>query len=910
MQGWVSPGRLVGRTRELGLLYGFVESAVAEGGARLVVGEAGVGKTALLGAAAAHAAELGARVLRASGVEFEAEVSFAGLHQLIAPLSAEVATISPDSRRAVGVAMGVEEGPAPDQLALTNALLTLLSAAATESPLLVVVDDLQWLDRASATLFGILARRLDGTGVGFLGVVRAGEGSMFEDAGLPEIAVGPLDDDAAAELLTEAFPELPPRAVRQVLAEAQGNPLALIELPTPDGSAPADLGLGRTPVGRRLRQTFARRIEALPAETRAQLLLAALDGTGELFPAISFGALEPAERARLIRVHPVTRGVQFRHPLTRSAVVDLSTDQERRETHRRLALRHPADSERRAWHLAEAASSPDEQIAQLLKEAALKTKGRGDPVGAIDLLLRAAELSPGADDHDRRAMFATYLGADVTGNLTDPRTFGAGRGVPGRSVESAVAAAAYMVNSGGEIDTIHRVLLGALRNVGQPARGWDAPLSEIVYVLQANCSFGSRADLLDEYQAALDGLGLEPPEILTLLGSTFLQPARLAAPSLPRLDEAIAGIGDQSDHVHAVRLAIAGMYVDRLAGCRNALWQVVEHGRAGGAIASAIKAFALLGFDSVLSGDWDGALRLADEGLAFTARHHYRLLGGFLHYDRAMVAAARGDRAAVRRLTDDLVGWAAPNRIGFVLQLAAHAKAVDALGHGEFESAYRHTIEICSPETVPVHKPVALWVLLDLVEAAVRAERMTEARAHVADIQRAAVADLSPRLALITAGAVGMTAPSTTFRDAFDTALATPGANRWPFAHARIQFAYGERLRRAKSPSEARRHLTDALDTFERLGAVPWATRCRAELRASGLTVADHAAETPDPLTPQEREIADLAAAGLTNKQIGERLYLSPRTIGAHLYRVFPKLGISSRAALRDALERLSSPTA
>ncbi|MGW4531816.1 helix-turn-helix transcriptional regulator [Nocardia sp. NPDC004340] len=906
MQGWVSSGRLVGRARELGLLHGFVETAVAEGGARLMVGEAGVGKTALLGAAATHAAELGARVLRASGVEFEAQVSFAGLHQLIAPLSAELGALPPGSRRAVGVAVGVEEGPAPDQLALTNALLALLSAAAAESSVLVVVDDLQWLDRASATLFGILARRLDGTGVGLLGVVRAGEDSVFEGAGLPEIAVGPLDDDAATELLTEAFPELPPRAMRQVLAEAQGNPLALIELPTPDGPAAADLG--RTPVGRRLRQTFARRIEGLPAETRAQLLLAALDGTGELFPAISFGALEPAERARLIRVHPVTRGVQFRHPLTRSAVVDLSTDQERRETHRRLAMRHPAESERRAWHLAEAASSPDEQIAQLLEEAALKTKGRGDPVGAIDLLLGAAALSPDPEDHDRRAMFATYLGADVTGNLTDPRALATDRGVQGRTVASAVAAAAYMVNSGGDIDTIHRLLLGALHNVGQPVRGWDAPLSEIVYVLQANCSFGSRAELLDDYQAALDGLGLEPPEILSLLGSTFLQPAGLAGPSLPRLDEAIAAIGDQSDHAHAVRLAIAGMYVDRMAGCRNALWRVVEHGRAGGAVASAIKALAVLGFDGVLSGDWDRVLRLADEGLALTTRHHYRLLGGFLKYDQAMVAAARGDRLIVRGLTDDLVNWGGPNRIGFVLQLAAHARAVDALGHGEFESAYRHAVEICSPETVPVYKPVALWVLLDLVEAAVRAERMTEARVHVADIQQAAVADLSPRLALITAGAIAMTAPSTSFTDAFDTALAIPGASRWPFAHARIRLAYGERLRRVKSTSEARHQLADAQDTFERLGAIPWATRCHAELRASGLTVADRGTEPPGPLTPQEREIADLAAAGLTNKQIGERLYLSPRTIGAHLYRVFPKLGISSRAALRDALERLPDP--
>ncbi|MED7824944.1 helix-turn-helix transcriptional regulator [Streptomyces chiangmaiensis] len=906
MPGWMWGRRLVGRDRELGVLRGFVDAVATGGGSLLVVGEAGVGKTSLLDAAAAHAAELGTRVLRASGVEFEAEVSFAGLHQLVAPLAAELARVSSDARRAIGVAVGLAEGPAPDQLALTNSLLALLAEAADREPVLVVVDDLQWLDRASATLFGILARRLGSSRVGLLGVVRTGEGSVFEEAGLADIPIGPLDDDDAAVLLTDAFPEMPPRAARQVITEAQGNPLALIELPARLGSS-AEPSLGRTSVGRRLRLTFARRIEGLPANTRAQLLLAALDGTGVLFPGVSAGELEPAERARLIRIHPVTRGIEFRHPLTRSAVVELSTESERRGAHRRLAGRHPEGSEQRAWHLAEAASAPDEQIAQLLEEAALRTKGRGDPVGAIGLLLRAAELSPKADDHQRRAMFAAYLGADVTGDLTDARVLVTEHIGQGHAV-ATVAAAAYLVNSGGDIDTAHRLLLGAVRNARRPVGVWDAPLTEMVYVLQANCSFGCRADLAEDYWAVLDGLGVGPPEILDLLGNTYLAPTRRAGPSLPLLDEAIAGIGDQADHAHAVRLGTAALYVDRIAGCRDALWRVVEHGRSGGAVAAAIKAYALLGFDGVLSGDWDGVLQLAEEGLAVTTRHHYRLLGGFLQYDQAMVAAARGDRTAVRRLADDLVSWAAPNRNGFVLQLAAHAKAVDAMSHGEFETAYRHAAEICSQETLPAHKPAALWVLLDLVEAAVRAGLKKEASAHVADIHRSGVADFSSRLAMIAAGATGMTAPAASFRAAFDTALATPGADRWPFTQARIQLAYAERLRRAQCASQARHHLTDALGTFERLGAAPWAARARAELRASGTPAAHSAPGTTAQLTPQEREIATLAAAGLTNKQIGERLYLSPRTVSTHLYHLFPKLGISSRAALRDALADLRAP--
>ncbi|MEV7737313.1 helix-turn-helix transcriptional regulator [Streptomyces sp. NPDC088921] len=202
---------------------------------------------------------------------------------------------------------------------------------------------------------------------------------------------------------------------------------------------------------------------------------------------------------------------------------------------------------------------------------------------------------------------------------------------------------------------------------------------------------------------------------------------------------------------------------------------------------------------------------------------------------------------------------------------------------------------------MPACTPTALWILLDLVEAAVRAGRTAEAKAHVADIHRSDVADLS-RLAMVAAAATGMTAPAASFRGAFDTALATPGASRWPFAPARIRLAYAERLRRAQSASEARHQLRNTLDTFERLGAAPWAARARAELRASGMPTTHPAPGPTAPLTPQEREIAALAAAGLTNKQIGERLYLSPRTVSTHLYNVFPKLGISSRAALRDAL--------
>ncbi|MFD6698204.1 MULTISPECIES: AAA family ATPase [unclassified Microbacterium] len=899
------PSMLIGREHELRLLRGFVEAAAAGGAALVVIGEAGIGKTALAEATADDAAARGMRVLRAAGVEFEAEVSFASLHQLLAPLVAEFATLPPPYRRALAIALGMENGPT-DRLVLVNAVSDLLAAASTGG-VLVVVDDLQWLDPASATVLAALARRVKGTAIGLLGVVRAGETSAFDDAGLDELAVPPLDEAAAGTLLAEAFPELASRLTREVIAEAQGNPLALIELPRETGNGSAEPSAGRTPVGRRLRQHFARRIRSLPDASRAQLLQAALDGIGDLFPATAAADLAPAERARLISVNPVTHSVRFRHPLTRSAVVELSTEQERRHAHGALADRHSPGSERHAWHLAAAAAAPDESIAQLLEDVALRTKSRGDPVGAIRLLLRAAELSPATAEHHRRAMFATYLGADVTGDLAPARLSAvAVEGGRSHTVATAVAAAAYMVNSGGDVDTIHRLLLGALRSVPVPVREWDAPLAEIVYVLQANCSFGSRADLIADYRTALDRLGLAPPEGLRLLGDTFLEPATRALPALTALDAAIHTIDQEFDHALAVRMGIAAMYVDRIDGCRTALWRVVNHGRAGGAIASAIKAFVLLGFDGVLSGDWDGTLRLADEGLEYTDRHRYRLLGGFLQYDRAMIAAARGDTLTAHVLANELVGWADQNRIGFVQQLVAHVRTTAALSTGDFGSAYRHALQVCAPETVPAFAPAALWMLFDLVEAAVRAGQPEEAARHVADIRAADVAGISPRLALVTAAAEAMISPHDRAPEAFAAALAIPGVERWPFLLARIRLAYGERMRRAKENGEARRQLSQAAEAFERLGAAPWLARARSELRAMGVAAGPAPEATAD-LTPQEQEIARLAAAGLTNRQIGERLYLSPRTVGSHLYHLFPKLGVASRAGLSDALRERSS---
>jgi DNA-binding NarL/FixJ family response regulator len=333
----------------------------------------------------------------------------------------------------------------------------------------------------------------------------------------------------------------------------------------------------------------------------------------------------------------------------------------------------------------------------------------------------------------------------------------------------------------------------------------------------------------------------------------------------------------------------------------------VRDGRDGGAITSAIEALFLLSNDAYFSGQWKELPELVDEGLALCEFHNYGLLAWHGRFLQGLLAASRGEQATASAVADDMTSWAAPRKVGCVMGYAAHIRTLAALGSGDYDAAYRHATGVAAAGEIPRYVPGALWMILDVVEAAVRSGHLAEARAHVAAAHELRLGDISPRLALVCAGAAAMCAPNDAVHQ-FDTALALAGADRWPFERARIELAYGEHLRRTKATTEARQHLTAAFETFQRLDTPAWTNRAASELRASGL-----ATRKPEPggatsLSPQQREIALLAATGLTNKQIGERLYLSPRTVATHLYQLFPKLGVTSRAALRDALAAETAP--
>jgi len=733
------PGSLIGRDDDLGYLTAFVDRAAFSGGALLLSGEAGVGKTVLLDAAAAHAEKAGSRVLRAAGAEFEGAVSFAGLHQLLHPLLGQARGLSAAYRRALEVALGVRAGSSPDQLMLSNAALELLVQAAEDGPVLVVVDDLPWLDRASAVVLGVVARRLAGRRVGFLAVSRSGEDGFFDRGGLPVREVLPLSQAAAAELVGDRFPSLAPRVRQRLLAEAQGHSLALLELPVPlsgmqrAGTGPLPVWL---PLSRRLQEAFESRITALPERTGRLLLLAALDGTGRV-PVLQSAApgpegiddLAPAERGGLVRVSEDGSRLAFRHPLIRSAVVALSTSADRRRAHAALAAQLAGEPERRAWHLAQAAAGPDEHVAGLLEQSAQRIRHRGDAVGAVTVLLRAADLTPPGADRSRRLAEAAYLGAVVTGGLRDvPRLLQDARQADAEragSLVAAVAAAHHLLLSGdGDIDTAHRLLVGAIEMQPEPYDAASDTMVEALYTLGWVCYFGGRAELWAPFHRALAQLTPDVPELLALLAATFADPARTARAAVGRIDAAVAALAEQAEPENplwVIRVSLACMFVDRLTGCRAALWRILRDRREGGrAITLSLHALSLLGLDYLMTGEWEELRPLADEHIRLCETHNYRLLECLGWYLQAMLAAARGDEPTVRTLTDQMTRWATPRRVGLVVRLAAQARTLSALGHGDFEAAYQHAAAITPAGELAGHVPHALWLTLDLAEAAVR----------------------------------------------------------------------------------------------------------------------------------------------------------------------------------------------
>ncbi|MBD0694622.1 LuxR family transcriptional regulator [Streptomyces sp. CBMA123] len=909
---------MIGREPELAALAAFV--AAPEGQALVLRGEPGVGKSALVGHAAGLAARQRHALIRVTGVEAESELPYAGLHQCLFPVLDRAAGLDERQRALLDVVFGHGSGGPPSVLALGIAVLDLLSLVGAERPLTLLIDDGHWLDDASAEVCGFVARRLAAGPVKMLVALRADERSRFDDARLPELPVEPLSEEAAERLLTVHRPELDARTRRTVLDHARGNPLALYELP-PRPAAPypgSDPGGAALPLSRRLQLHYGARIGRLDPGTRAELLRGALDGTagrpgGEPGARYRMRGVEEAAASGLLDVDAAGRDFVFRHPLVRSAVVQLATSAQRRAAHADLARVHRADVERYAGHLAAATVDPDESVAAALEAAAGSATRRGGAAAAVSWLTRAAELSEDSAQRSRRLGDAAYLAGQAALLDEAQRLLHRFEPEPGAAAPlAAVLASAHadFVRSGAVRPAFRRLAAAVEHRTGDSALAGDETLTRAADALVTMAHYSGDPALWQRTDRILEALG-ELVHPLTAMYHDASAVARSGVGLRARLERAFADPANQAPWDLA-RLGVCASHVDVLNQYRGQLRGAVEREQEAGAVSSVMVLLRMLMLDRMYSGEWEEARRTADRALELATAHGHVLLAYHARACLGQLAARQGRLDEARELQSAVDAWARPRGVGLLTQITEAIATGAALTEGDFEAAYLYAIGMTPPGSFDRHAhQIAPRALLELAEAALYSGRREQARRHALAACDAGLPEASPRLALSAYGALAMTAADLAEAErTFARVEAYPGAGDFPFELARIRLAHAIRLRQLKAPKTARQApLLLAAEQFERLGATAWEARARAELRESGLwesgLPAGPAAAAAVPLTWQERRIAELAASGLTNKEIGERTRLSPRTVGSHLYRLFPKLGVTTRAALRDALTRL-----
>ncbi|MET8277195.1 LuxR family transcriptional regulator, partial [Streptomyces sp. NPDC005096] len=581
-----------------------------------------------------------------------------------------------------------------------------------------------------------------------LATSRSDSYSLIDRGAVPTYWLQPLDEESADHLVSTRYPDLVAGARRRLLAVAHGNPLALLELPsalpTVHGPVHDDTPVV-LPLSRCLATVFGSRITGLPQPSQRFLLLAALEGVGDLgvLQAASRQAndgydlddLAPAERGQLVHIDEGARRLKFRHPLIRAAVVENSTSGERRAVHAALAHVLVDQPERRAWHLGEATVEPDENVAALLEHAARITLRRGDAVGGMRTLIRTAHLTPPGPDRARRLAEAAYVGAESTGALPSAQKLldDARHTAPGsrNCLHTAAATALLLLNGDGDVDTAHGLLVAAIEAGIHAYDADDKTLVDALHALALVCFFGARHDLWQPYYRALEKLTPEVPTVLSALGKTFSDPARTGAAASKELDELVAELAGMTDPVQMQRAGTAAIYLDRLGDVREAQWRMVRMGRDGGPARRYLSGLIHLCLDDYLTGMWDEAAQLADEGIQLCETHGYTAFAWYFLYVQAILDAARGNADQADATADGVIHWATHRRALCAAHYAHHAAAVAALGRGDFADAYDHAGAISPAGSLASHAPHALWVTMDLVEAAVRTNRQTEAAAHV-----------------------------------------------------------------------------------------------------------------------------------------------------------------------------------
>ena len=920
--------RLLGRTRELETLDRLVRD-VRDGQSRVLVlrGEAGIGKSALLDRVAAQAAQDSRlQVARAAGVEAESDFAYSALQQLCAPLLSHLDRLPQVQQDALRVAFGLSSGQAPELMLVGMAVLGLLAEAAAGSPLVCLVDDAQWLDLMSRLILAFVGRRLDAEAVALIFAERVADGRSEPSSGmsgLPELAVTGLTDADARALLTEALPGPVDDRVRdRIVAETGGNPLALLELPRSRSSAELAFGFGgfggfggfssqgghgshgshgTAGLATRVEDGFRRRVDALPPDTRTLLLVAAVEPVGDaplLWRALRLldvgpEAAAPAEAADLITMGAPVR---FRHPLVRSAVWRGADAAALRAAHRALAEATDAerDPDRRAWHGAHAAVEPDEDVAAALERSADRALARGGRAAAGTFLERAAALTPEAQGRGRRALAAAqaYLDAGLPARVPDLLAAAElGRLNPLRRATAARlrAMATHVVNPG--LGAIEPLLAAAseLRDL-DPAAARRTSLAALGSALSTG---RNDADGLRRAAEVVSG-NLPPGDDATgkiLRGlSTWATQGPVAA--FAPLQKALASFTEDEDLPWLWFAADVAVELGDLQALLEITDRAVRFARTTGTLSILPSA---LTYRAAAVG-YAGSFSQAEDLLAEAAAAEQAMGPATYRAGEAMVAAHRGSKQSALELAESMERDGEQRGLGRLIGLAAYARAVLHNGSGDYPAAMRAANRGLEYQDFAMH----YCTLGELVEAATRAGEPTVAAQACEKLSDWAEAGTPWALGAYAVADALTGAPKMT-EDRYREAVEHFTHGGLESFAARTRLLFGEWLRRQNRRTQARDELRAAHTAAVEIGMEAFAERARRELLATGETVRKRTAGAPV-LTPQEAQIARLAAAGHSNAEIGAELFLSPRTVEWHLRNVFAKEGISSRRELGGAL--------
>jgi DNA-binding CsgD family transcriptional regulator len=909
----MSTNPLIGRSVELDRLGEAVDDVHALGRALLVSGEPGIGKSTLVDAVIRRACGRGYRLLQATGVESEEQLAFAGLERLLSPIMGAADALPGTQRKALGTALGLQDGPPPQVFLVGLAALNMVGEVASRQPVMIAVDDVQWLDGPTQEVLAFLARRLAADPVVMVAVIRTGHSSPLLLAGLEALTLKGLGDSSAREVLALVAGDLGDGERERILLQAMGNPLALVELPAAwrsAGTAIAELVPQLMPLSGRLERAFAARLSELPSLTRDALLVAAVDAEDDVPEilaatstlsgcAVDGAVLEPAVEAGLLEFDLAR--LRFRHPLVKSGILQAESTTRRHQASAALAdvlLNQPL---RRTWYRAQATIGPDDEVADELEEAHAESLRRGSVTAAISALERAAQLTSSSAKRGHRLLLAAELG------------FGLGQADLVRRLLGNAAHHALSDLDVGRLEWLRELPdstdLRSARRIselselaGRAAAASDIDLALNLLVAAAvRCHWGWPAsEVRDRVVTATESLAEFESDPRYVAAIAVAQPllrgrrvaallSRAAAAGLPDPDGlalygmAAFAVGDQ--------LRAADFLTQAEAGCR------VE-GRFG-LLTQVLALRSAVGNDL---GEWREAATAADEARRLASETHQSTWRAGTLGTIARNHALRGDVPLAMNLAAEL-----ENTAGARGNTCSRASAVLARGfallsadrHLEAFDALRRLFDPADPSC---HERERMPGVMFLAEAAAHAGRHSEARRIVSCLEVEALEVPSPLLHNHLLYARAVLADDRDAEPLYHSAL-EHDLVRWPLLRARLELAYGSWLRRQRRASEARAPLRSAHATLEWIGADKPAERARSELRATGERMTGRARgpsrlSWQETLTPQELHIAGLAAEGLSNREIAERLFMSHRTVGAHLHHIFPKLDITSRVQL------------